>query len=76
MHVNSNSKALRNFGGRDISDNEFLLSILIFFIVATEVDYLKCNNVNDANSLQILCHCCNIILVTEVASYKFCLLIN
>ena len=63
---------LWNFSGRDnISDYEFLLSVLRAFTVATEVYYPKCNNVNDAKGLHILYLYCNIILGLEVTNYKY-----
>ena len=74
MFVNSNSKALKFTRKRYHFSYEFLLSVLNAFTVGTEEYYPKCNNVNDAEGLQILYHSCNIILHLEVANHKYWLI--
>ena len=69
MYGNKNSKRFEISAEKNIiSDYVLLLSVLNVFTVGIEEYYPNCNNLNDAKSLQVLCHYWNITLRLQVAN--------
>ena len=74
MYTNSISKALKFQWKRHHFRSLFLLSVLNAFIVGTKEYFPKCNNVNNAKGLQIVCDYCNTNLRLEVTNQKYWLI--